>query len=399
MPRSQEQGGCVEDGIDHPAAQAPDAAQRARGAFVALLSHEVRTRMNGVLGMTELVLATELTPQQREFLELAHGSARSLLALINDVLDLSRIEIGQLALQRRPLRLPALVGEVLAGFEAQAGQKDVQLCSEFAAGLPDAIIGDPQRLAQVLGHLVEHALRSTPVGEVRVAAQAEPLPDGRLQLQLLVSDTGTGTTRQQLQQALGAPDAQDPRRPAGACLGLLIALRLVEHMGGQLVADSTPGHGSSLRCTLPCEPAAPEPDARRAPPAPRHWPALHGKRVLLAEDNPVNQTLAVAMLAQLGMSCTLAANGIEAVEQAARGGHDLVLMDVQMPVMGGLEATAEIRRKEGDGPRLPIVAMTSYAMEGDRDRCMAAGMDDYVAKPVQLEALAEAISRVLGHAR
>ncbi|MCM5677989.1 ATP-binding protein [Schlegelella sp. S2-27] len=387
------------------ARNAAEAANRAKSSFLANMSHEIRTPMNGVLGMTELVLNTPLTGRQREFLELAHSSARSLLAIINDVLDFSKIEADKLVLERTPFRVRALVDEVLHFFQAQARQKNLSLCAEFGADVPTAAVGDPGRIRQVLTNLLSNGLKFTTVGEVRVATGARPLPDGDVMLEFVISDTGIGMTPQE-QATVFEPfmqaDNSLTRRHGGTGLGLAIVRRLVDLMGGEVSVHSAPGYGTTFRCTVRCQVVAASEGTPGSPAArPRIWPRLQGRRVLLAEDNPINQTLAVAMLGTLGMHCEVVAHGADAVERLRAERFDAVLMDVQMPIMGGFEATGEIRRHERESalPRTPIVAMTAYAMEGDRERCLAAGMDGYVAKPVQVETLAQALAGVLGEER
>jgi signal transduction histidine kinase/CheY-like chemotaxis protein len=384
------------------ARNAAESANRAKSSFLANMSHEIRTPMNGVLGMTELVLNTPLTGRQREFLELAHSSARSLLAIINDVLDFSKIEADKLVLERTPFRVRALVDEVLHFFKAQAHQKNLALCAEFNANVPAVAIGDPGRIRQVLTNLVSNGLKFTTVGEVRVTTTARPLPEGDVLLEFVISDTGIGISAQE-QETIFEPfmqaDNSLTRRFGGTGLGLAIVRRLVQLMGGDVSVTSSPGYGTTFRCTVRCQRPAASDDEPTGQPAStvRSWPELEGKRVLLAEDNPINQTLAVAMLGNLGMPCEVVAHGRDAVERLRDGRFDAVLMDVQMPIMGGFEATGEIRRHEREHGRrrTPIVAMTAYAMEGDRERCLAAGMDGYVAKPVQLETLARALAEAL----
>ncbi len=375
------------------ARNAAEAANRAKSSFLANMSHEIRTPMNGVLGMTELVLNTALTGRQREFLELAHSSARSLLAIINDILDFSKIEANKLTLEHIVFRVRSLLDETLTPLQAQAAQKNLSLAVDIADDVPDRLIGDPGRIRQVLLNLVGNALKFTSVGEVRVSVTARARADARVALHLSISDTGIGMTEQEVRhvfEPFTQADSSITRRYGGTGLGLAIVQRIVDLMGGHTQVRSAPGYGSTFEVELPCGtvPASEAGDTTTTMELPG-GETLRGLQVLLAEDNPINQTLTVAMLDSLGMHGEVARHGAEAVARARERRFDLILMDVQMPVMGGFEATAEIRRIESsDGRRTPIVAMTAYAMEGDRERCLAAGMDGYIAKPVQLQALA-----------
>lgn len=374
-----------------------DLANRAKSDFLAMMSHELRSPMNGVLGMLQLLDTTDLSEEQREYAALAMESTEHLLKVINDILDFSRIERGALELELISFNLPALLKAALQAFQHSAQQRGLRLHLELDDALPaPQVQGDPTRLRQILVNLIGNALKFTERGEVRIEAHWQALDNQVLWFTCKVHDTGIGISRERLETMFDAFQQADnsiSRRYGGTGLGLPIARTLTERMGGTLTAQSEPGRGSCFTLEIPLPFSAQQ--VQSPPHTLPNGPSVQTQRpVLLVEDNAVNQTVIEAMLRSLGYQVELVSDGTQAVKAVSEKRFAAVLMDCRLPVMDGYEATRRIRELGRQG-QLPIIALTANALQGDREACLQAGMNDYLAKPFKRMELQQVLDRWL----
>jgi TMAO reductase system sensor TorS len=406
-----------------------EAASEAKSSFLATASHEIRTPINGIVGIADLLLETPLNDKQRSLVTTSQQSAKDLLGIIGDVLDHAKLEAGMIELEERDFDFHRLVSHVLSVLGAQAAKKSINLSWHHPETLPRFLKADGGRLRQVLFNLLGNAIKFTDEGAVTLFVMHRERDDGTIDLRCEIKDTGIGI-EQEHQDKLFARFTQAERSTArthgGTGLGLAISRQLVELMGGEIGLQSTPGDGSTFWFTVHCAPGDPEqatdeisgaevpangPDAAvtasdanaasgavEAPATPAGPAAADGRlRVLVAEDNQVNQMLIKEILRAAGHTAEIVENGAEAIEAAKQGGFDLILMDIQMPEVDGITATREIRALPGPLGRVPIIAVTAHAMVGDRDSYLAAGMDEYVSKPVDRKVLFATIQQTLAH--
>ncbi len=391
--RVQERTAELQDSLE-----AANESVKAKAAFLANMSHELRTPMNAVIGFSSLLLDDDLTQEHREYIEAIRKGGEAQLAIIDDILDYSRAERDKVELEHQPFSLKRLIDESLEMVATQASKRGLNLSHTINYGTPDTIIGDHGRLRQILVNLLSNSVKFTDKGDVSLSVSSKVIKGNEYQISFLVKDTGIGISQDKMNQ-LFQPFTQLERtlsrKRDGVGLGLAITKNLVELMGGKIWADSIPGQGTTFHVMIPAETIhGKQLDFGRMDSgiASESFPGLKPMRILVAEDNPSNQRVLVEMLKRLGYRADAVADGREVIQALERQDYDLVLMDIKMPEMDGITATQVIRKLQPEnGPK--IIAITAFTLEGDREKCLEAGMDDYIAKPVQIGELVEVLKK------